>query len=268
MSPSRETQSDRTLHHPLAGKIALVTGGSRGIGAAIARRLSAGGARVAIVGRDLAALQAVAAELDGDPLVLTDDLSAPEGPVRTLNQVIDKLGSLDILVNSAGVARFGPSNALNTDDIEAVFDVNVRAPMLLSGAAAAKMAETGGGSIISISTALTVLGTPYSSLYSASKGAIDALTRALAAEWGSAGVRVNAIRPGVTRTEMVASITEDEALLAHYLRSVPLKRVGEPADIAATAYFLASDDGAYITGQIIDVAGGWSTTERSVVSVE
>jgi NAD(P)-dependent dehydrogenase (short-subunit alcohol dehydrogenase family) len=268
MTTVLETRSEEQVRKPLLGKTALVTGGSRGIGAAVARRLDAAGARVAVIGRDLAALESVAAGLEHNPLVLTDDLSAPEGAIRTLDQVLEEFGSIDVLVNCAGVARFGPSDAVSFEDIEVVLDVNVRAPMLLSGRAAASMAASGGGSIIHISTALAILGTPNSSLYSASKGAIDAFTRALAAEWGSAGVRVNAIRPGVTRTEMVASITGDEALLAHYLRSVPLKRVGEPADIAATVLFLASDDAAYITGQTIDVAGGWSTTEKSVVNVD
>ncbi|MFE4628757.1 SDR family NAD(P)-dependent oxidoreductase [Streptomyces mirabilis] len=253
---------------PLSGKTALVTGAGRGLGAAVAQLLSHAGAQVVLVGRTEATLKAAAASLPGETLVVPADLSSPDAPAQVLGQAIAVFGSVDILVNNAGVGHGAGSDELSSTDIDQVLALNLKATLLLAGAAAAHMAGNGGGSIISISSALSALGTPRASLYAASKGGVDAATRALAAEWGPHQVRVNAIRPAVTRSDMARSLIENEAMVTTYLKRVPMGRVGEAEDVARAALFFASPDSSYITGQILDVDGGWSTTAPSIFATE
>jgi NAD(P)-dependent dehydrogenase (short-subunit alcohol dehydrogenase family) len=255
-------QQETTL--PLRGRTAVVTGGSRGLGAAAARRLAHAGARVAVIGRDPRTLQAARAALPNDTVVLAVDLAEPDAPSAVLEWALTELGAIDVLVNNAGIIHYAASDSLDSAELDAVLALNVRAPLLLAGATAAHMARAGRGSIINISSALSNLGTPQNSVFAASKGAIDAATRALAAEWGPSGVRVNAIRPAVTRTDMAMPIISNEPIVATYLRGVPLGRVGEAEDIGEAVLFLASDAAAYITGQVINVDGGWGTTARSI----
>jgi NAD(P)-dependent dehydrogenase (short-subunit alcohol dehydrogenase family) len=249
---------------PLEGRAALVTGAGRGLGAAIARRLDAAGARVALVGRDRETLEAAAATLANEPVVLPADLAEPEAPHAVLADALAALGRLDVLVNNAGVAHGGPAHELDAAEVDGVLALNVRAPLLLAGAAAERMARSGGGSIINISSALARLGIPQNSVYAATKGAVEAATRALAAEWGPQGVRVNAIRPAVTRSDMSAPLLADPAVIGTYLTRVPLGSVGEAEDIAAAVQFLATDEAGYVTGQTLDVDGGWGATAPSI----
>jgi NAD(P)-dependent dehydrogenase (short-subunit alcohol dehydrogenase family) len=251
---------------PLTGKTVVVTGGGRGMGAAISRRLAAAGARVALVGRNKHRLQEVADGLPNDPLIVPADLGEPDAPLAVLDQVISALGTLDVLVNNAGLGHFGPSDQLTPPEVDQVLGLNVRAALLLAGHAAGRMARSGGGSIVTISSALSNRGNAMNSLYSASKGALDAATRALAAEWGPSGVRVNVVRPGITRTDMATDILDNPDMVATYRRSVPLDRVGEPADVAEAVLFLASPASSYITGQLLDVDGGWGATARSILA--
>ena len=249
---------------PLLGKTALVTGGARGLGEAISRRLASAGARVALVGRDKDRLAGLAAELPHEPVVIPADLAEPEAPLAALAAAIDALGRLDVLVNNAGISLGGPSHLLTAADVDRAFALNVRAGLLLAAHAAPHIAEAGGGSIVFISSALSNLGTPGAHLYAATKGALDAASKALAAEWGPSGVRVNSVRPGVTRTDMVASLVDNAAIQATYLKRVPLRRVGTPEDVAETVFFLSSPAGAYLTGLLVDVDGGWGATAPSV----
>jgi NAD(P)-dependent dehydrogenase (short-subunit alcohol dehydrogenase family) len=248
----------------LAGKSALITGGGRGIGAAIAGALSTAGARVALVGRTEATLKETADTLPGEAIVVAADLGEPAAPRWVVDRVAATFDGIDVLVNNAGIANGSASDELTAEAIDAVLALNVRAPLLLAGATAAGMARNGGGSIITISSALSQLGNTHSSVYAASKGAVDAATRALAAEWGASNVRVNAVRPGVTRSEMADAIVANDAIRTHYLKHVPLARVGETDNIAQAVLFLASDAAAYVTGQTIDVDGGWATTAPSI----
>jgi NAD(P)-dependent dehydrogenase (short-subunit alcohol dehydrogenase family) len=183
-------------------------------------------------------------------------------------RVVREFGRLDVLVNNAGVSHIGASNELTVEQLDAVWALNARAALLLQGKAAAHMARSGGGSIVNVSSVASALGTAQFSLYAASKGALDAATRALAAEWGPWGVRVNVVRPGVTRSEMSSMIVENEALRSNYLKQVPLRRVGEAEDVAEVVLFLSSPQASYLTGQMIDVDGGWSTTKRSIAGLE
>jgi NAD(P)-dependent dehydrogenase (short-subunit alcohol dehydrogenase family) len=256
------------LDAPLLGKTALVTGGARGLGEAISRRLASAGARVALVGRDKDRLAALAAELPHEPLVIPADLTEPDAPLAALATAIDEFGQLDVLVNNAGLSLGGPSHLLTAADVDRVFALNVRAGLLLAAHAAPHIAESGGGSIVFISSALSNRGTPGAHLYAATKGALDAASRALAAEWGPSGVRVNTVRPGVTRTDMVATLVADPAVQAAYLKRVPLRRVGTPEDVAETVFWLSSPAGEYLTGLRIDVDGGWGATAPSVRAAE
>lgn len=181
---------------------------------------------------------------------------------------LDALGRLDVLVNNAGLAHGGPSDELTPADLDAVLALNVRAPLLLAGAAAALMAANEeGGSIVSISSALARLGIPQNAVYAASKGAVEGATRSLAAEWGPAGVRVNAVRPAVTRSDMAAPLIDHPGMVETYLRRVPLGSVGEAEDIAAAVQFLATAEAGYVTGQVLDVDGGWGATAPSIFDV-
>ncbi len=248
---------------PLTGMTALVTGGGRGLGAAISERLARAGARVALVGRNHNSLAAWAERLPHDPIVVPADLSDPDVRTNVLDPVLRELGSLDVLVNNAGVVHFGASDSLTAQDVDALLAINVRAPLLLAGAVAAHMAGRGGGSIVNISSGLGEIGSANGSLYAASKGALDAFTRALAAEWGPRQVRVNAVRAGLIRSESAAFLTENEHLRRRYEQRVPLRRLAENQDVADAVLFLASPASAFITAQVLNVDGGSSTTTPS-----
>ena len=258
--------SSEQLTHPLTGKTVLVTGGGRGLGAAISRRVAAAGARVALVGRNKDRLQEVANGLPHDPLIVPADLGEPDAPLAVLDQVISVFGTLDVLVNNAGLGHVGSSDQLTPREVGQVLGLNARAALLLAGHAAGHMARSGGGSIVTISSALSNRGNPMNSLYSASKGALDAAARALAAEWGPSGVRVNVVRPAVTRSDMATDILDNPDMQATYRCSVPLGRVGEPADVAEAVLFLAAS--SYVTGQLLDLDGGWGATARSILAID
>jgi NAD(P)-dependent dehydrogenase (short-subunit alcohol dehydrogenase family) len=185
-----------------------------------------------------------------------------------VDRVVAAFDGIDVLVNNAGTADGSASDELTAEVIDAVLALNVRAPLLLAGATAARMAGNGGGSIITISSTMSQLGNTGTSVYAASKGAMDAATRALAAEWGASNVRVNSVRPAVTNSDMGEAIVSNDAIRTHYLKHVPLARVGEAEDIAQAVLFLASDAAAYVTGQSIDVDGGWATTAPSIFATE
>jgi NAD(P)-dependent dehydrogenase (short-subunit alcohol dehydrogenase family) len=256
--------TDEQILFPLRGKTALVTGGGRGIGAAISRRLARAGARVVIVGRDKATLDQLVTELGADAVAIAADLSSADVPAQVFAQAVREVGAIDVLVNNAGAAHFGASNTLVIADLDAIWALNVRAALILQGTAAEHMAGRGGGSIISISSALSGLGNPQTSLYAASKGALDSAGRALAVEWGAHNVRVNVLRPAVTRSDISAAIVTNDALRSTYEAQVPMGRVGEPEEVAEAALFLSSPASSYVTGQVIDIDGGWTTTKPSI----
>ncbi len=251
-----------TAAEPLLGRTALVTGASRGIGAAVARRLDAAGARVALAARSGGDLRAVAGALRHDPVVLEADLADAAAAAELASRAIGALGGrVDVLVGNAGVfAGAGPSGALTAGAVDELFAVNVRPALLLGGALAAHMAERGGGSIVNVSSAAATRGTPFAAAYTATKGALDAATRALAAEHGPAGVRVNAVLPGITETSMTGGLFGDPQAAAFYTGRVALGRMGRPEDVAEVVAFLASDAARYVTAQTIRVDGGWADT--------
>lgn len=235
----------------LSGKTALVTGASRGIGAAIARRLAGDGARViGTVHRSVAAAQALAS--DDAIQFVNADLAEPDGAQR-LADAID--GSIDILVNNAGIASFIPWGQNSAESIDREFAVNVRAPLLLTQALDQRIANDGRVIFLGSVVGQRAFADGALAAYAATKGALESLVRQLGGHFGKRNITVNAIAPGAIDTDMSSWIREEggEAQV-HSIQAI--KRIGQPQDIAAAVAFLASDDGRWLTGQTLQVSGG------------
>ncbi|CAN5478438.1 SDR family oxidoreductase [soil metagenome] len=246
----------------LEGKTALVTGSTSGIGRAIAERLAAEGARVVASGRDEARGAAAVDGIrlaGGEATFIAADLSGGVAVARELADAVTSHfgGTPDILVNNAGI--YPSSTTLTVDEamFDAVMTMNVKAPFFLTAALVPGMIERGSGAIVNIGSWIVTLGIPASSLYAASKAPIELLTRAWAAEFGPKGIRVNAVSPGVIRTEGNAPLGE---ILDAFTTATPAGRVGLPSEIAAAVAFLASDDAAYIHATVLQVDGGIAST--------
>ncbi|HLV81470.1 MAG TPA: 3-oxoacyl-ACP reductase family protein [Chthonomonadaceae bacterium] len=242
----------------LEDKAAVVTGASRGIGAAIARRLAAEGAQVLVnYHRSAEAAEKVVAGIEaagGRAFAAQADMADLAQIRRLFAAVRDRWGRLDILVNNAGVARFRPLEEIEADDYERQFAVNVRGVLFATQEAARLMAETG-GRIINISSGAAAAAPPGASVYSASKAAVETLTRVYAAELGPRGITVNAISPGLIQTDMLDAVIPAEARQTMIART-PLRRLGTPEEIADAVAFLASEEARFITGQVLAVSGG------------
>ena len=244
----------------LAGRTAVVTGASRGIGAATAIALDRAGARVAVSGRDEAALREVADGLVHQPVVLPADLEAATAPAALAVAALDALGSVDVLVNNAATAARLPTTELDAELIDRLYAVNVRAPLLLVAALLPSMIAAGRGSIINLSSVSSQVGTPRRAAYAASKGALDAATRSLAMEYGSAGIRVNAVAPGVVDTALWARNKAVPGVVEGIEAQTPLGRWAVASDIADVVVFLAADASRFVTGEIISADGGMART--------
>lgn len=245
----------------LANKVAIVTGASKGIGAAIAKAFAAQGAAVVVnYSSSKANADKVVQEITagrGKSIAMKADLSKPEEIEPFFAQAKNAFGRLDILVNNAGIYEFLPLEKLTTEHFHKLFDLNVLG-LLLASQAAVKHFDGAGGSIINISSLVSTFAVPESAVYSGTKGAVDAMTRSLAAELGPRGIRINAIRPGMVETEGTRSAGVVESDLRKQLEAqTPLRRIGQPQDIAGMAVFLASDDSSWITGETFVIAGGY-----------
>jgi len=245
---------------PLAGRTALVTGASRGIGAATARALAGAGARVALVARGRVALEAVASDLPHEPVVIGADLVDRDAPATVVHRALDALGGIDILVNNAAAAARLATVDTDAAVIDELLAVNVRAPLLLIGALVPSMIDRGSGSIVNLSSVSGLVGTPRRAAYAASKGALDAATRSLAIELGPSGIRVNSVAPGVVDTALWAKNKAIPGVVEGIERQTPLRRWAIPDDIADVVVFLASDAARFITGETISVDGGIART--------
>lgn len=245
----------------LEGKVAIVTGGGSGIGRAIATALAREGAQVAICGRDRNKLDAAAREIGSggeDCLAISADLGEPIEIDDLVSATVKRFNALHVLVNNAGVLLPGTAESLSYEAWEQTFATNVRAPWLLTRAVLPHLRKAGGGSIINIGSVLSTLGAPNRVAYAASKGAVLAMTRAMAVDHAAEKIRVNCICPGIVETEMVAAFNMDEAARKRRLAMHPLGRFGQPEDIAGLAVFLASDESSWITGAEYVVDGGYS----------
>jgi 3-oxoacyl-[acyl-carrier protein] reductase len=242
----------------LAGKVAVVTGASKGIGAGIARGLAEAGASVVVnYASDRAGADRVVAEVvggGGKAVAVQGDVSKAADVKRLFAEAVRAFGRLDILVNNAGVYKFGPFESLTEEEFHRHYDVNVLGP-ILAVQEALKHFGPEGGSVINISSVLGSAPWPQAALYSSTKAAIDNLTRGLALELAPRKVRVNAVAPGTTESEGTSDLFEGDEV-KKVIASTPLGRVGTPADIARVVVFLASDDSAWVTGEIIRASGG------------
>jgi 3-oxoacyl-[acyl-carrier protein] reductase len=245
----------------LAGKVAVVTGASKGIGAAIAKHLAAEGAQVVVnFASSKAAASNVVAEVTkagGKAVAVQGDLSNKDDIDRLFLETKKTFNRLDILVNNAGIYEFLPIENITEEHFHKQFNLNVLG-IILASQAAVKLFGPEGGSIINISSIVSTLPAPNGAVYSGTKGAVDAITRSLAAELGPRKIRVNAINPGMVETEGVhaAGIAGSE-MQKNVEAQTPLGRIGQPTDIAGAAVFLASPDSAWITGQTFVISGGY-----------
>jgi len=238
----------------LSGKTAVVTGGTRGIGHAIAQALAGAGAKVAICGRDGAKAEAAAAGVGGGVKGYACDVSDPAQLERLVESVERDLGPVDILVNNAGITKDNLLFRIGGDDWDAVLDTNLKGAFLLTKLAARGMIKRRWGRIINITSVVGLTGNKGQANYAASKAGLIGLTKSVAKELASRNVLVNAVAPGYVATEMTQAIS-DEARTA-LQAAIPLGRLGQGEDIAHAVLFLASDWASYITGQVLVVDGG------------
>ncbi len=244
----------------LTDKVAVVTGASKGIGASIARHLAAEGAAVVVnYASSKTGADRVVSEITttgGKAIAVQADMAKKTDIEQLFAETKKAFGRLDILVNNAGIYEFSPLENVTEEFFHKQFDLNVLG-LILATQAAARLFDSAGGSVINISSVVSTLGFPNASVYSATKGAVDAITRSLAKELGPRGIRVNAINPGMVDTEgtQSAGIAESE-MRKQVEAQTPLGRIGRPQDIAGAAVFLASPDSSWITGETLVISGG------------
>ena len=243
------------INFGLTGRVCIVTGGSQGIGEACIRRFARERAQVVIADIDDARGAALALEVNG--LYVRCDVGDKAQVDALVSQTIAKHGRIDVLVNNAGIFKAADFLDVTEADFDAVLRVNLKGAFLVGQAVAREMATTGGGSIINMSSVNGVLAIPNIASYNVSKGGINQLTRVMALALADYGIRVNAVAPGTIATELAAKavLTSDEAK-AKIMSRTPMKRLGQPAEIADTVAYLASDAASYITGEIVVVDGG------------
>lgn len=240
----------------LKGKTAIVTGGTRGIGLAIVKKYLENGANVALAGSRKESVDKALQQLsgyEGRVIGIWPDLCDPEAVAKAFAEVKERFGKVDILANNAGISSRTSLYDYTLDEFSKIMDLNVKAVFVCSQAAARIMKEHGGGVIINTSSMVGEYGQPSGCGYPTSKFAVNGLTRSLARELAKDQIRVNAVSPGVTRTDMVAALPQE--LVDRISAGIPLGRVGEPVDIANAYLYLASDSASYVTGVILRVDG-------------
>ncbi len=242
----------------LKGKVAVVTGGTRGIGYAIVKKYLEAGASVVLCGsREStanAALEKIKAEMpDADVSAMAPDLCDSASVEAAFKSVYEKYGRFDILANNAGISQHTLLTQYTDEEVDKILDVNIKAVFVCARAAARIMKENGGGCIINTSSVVSIYGQPSGCLYPTSKFAVNGLTKSLARELAKYNIRVNAVAPGVTRTDMVANLPDE--MIKPLIARIPMGRMCEPEDIANAYLFLSSELASYITGIVVPVDG-------------
>ena len=245
----------------LDGRKAIVAGGGRGIGRAIALAFAAEGADVAVIGRDPDTLTAVADEIRAAgrmAMGVSQDLTQVTEIPGLFDRLAAELGGLDILVNSAGVQITGPSTEVTEEQWDTTMDANLKSMFFSCQAAGRRFIDQGRGKIINLASTFSFVGFPEFAAYCSSKGGVALLTKTLAAEWAPSSVNVNAIAPTAVKTEMNAYLLDDPNFLDFFLPKVPAGRVGDPSDVAGAALFLAGTGSDFVNGHILLVDGGYT----------
>ncbi len=246
----------------LDGRVALITGGSKGLGAAMAEGLSEAGASVVVTSRHLdeceAAARRISEKTGGDVLALEGDVTQKEHARANVSAALDRFGQIDILINNAGTNVRTGTLELPLEEWRRVVEVNLTGPFLFGQAVLPTMAERGYGRVINLSSILGVVGLAARSPYTATKGGLLNMTRAWALEFAPYGITVNALCPGPFDTPMNRPLTQDKEAYAAFVSRIPLGRWGRLEEVASTAVFLASDASSYITGAAIMLDGGWT----------
>jgi NAD(P)-dependent dehydrogenase (short-subunit alcohol dehydrogenase family) len=242
----------------LTGKTAIITGGGSGIGKAIAIAFAREGAKVVIAGRESKKLDRAAAEIGGECLAVSADVSSAGDVQKLISAALERFEHINILVNNAAVLLPGTAESLSEEDFDQTFNINVRGLWLLSRAVLPHMRAAGGGSIINIASVLSLVGARNRVAYAASKGAVMAMTKAMALDHAAENIRVNCIAPGIVATEMVEKFNSDQAARRQREAMHPMGRFGQPEDVANAAVFLASDESRWTTGSVITIDGGYS----------
>jgi len=245
----------------LRDKVALVTGAGKGLGKSMALALSESGAHVVVVSLTLSEIEATAREIQengGKSLPIALDVTKEEDVVRMVETILREFQTIDILVNNVGTFIGGPLVELSLGDWHKMLEINLTSTYLCSKVVGKHMVEKQKGKIINTSSALGVFGARDSGAYCASKGGVIQLTKALAIEWAKYNINVNSIAPYALETDMTRTMLEDEKVKKAILSKIPLKRIGQPADLSGAVVFLASKASDYITGQVIFVDGGFS----------
>ena len=253
----------------LTDRTAVVTGAGSGIGREIALRFAAEGARVAVLDRSQAAGEAVVEVLVAagarEPVLAVVDVRSSVAVDEAIDHVAGAMGQIDVLVNCAGVREIGDAYTISAEEWENVIAINLSGTFYCCQSVARLMRETGGGSIVNLASVGGLIGLSHRPAYSAAKHGIVGLTKSLARDLASAGIRVNALCPGVIRTPMTEQYFSDDSFEQELAVSVPLARYGEASDVASAALYLASEMASYVTGVALPVDGGW-LAEKSFVS--
>ncbi len=246
----------------LDGRVALVTGGSRGLGRAMARALAGAGADLVLVARHAEALEQAAGEIRRDTgrrcLAVPADVTCDPEVRAMTEQAMEAFGRIDVLVNNAGINIRNPVLDQTEEEFRRVTDVNLVGPFLVARSVGRCMVQRRGGSVINVASMLGLVGLAGRPAYTAAKGALLQLTRTLALEWAPFGVRVNALCPGPFVTEINTVVLEDPQARAFFLERIPLGRWGRPEELGPAAVFLASDAGSFMTGAALVIDGGWT----------
>ena len=245
----------------LEGKVALISGGARGMGAEEAKLFAREGAKV-VIGDILEAegkqTEAEVNELGGECLFVKLDVTNEAEWEAAVAATVARFGKLDILVNNAGIFRGAKVEDTTTEEWDQVMDVNAKGVFLGTKLAIPEMRKAGGGSIVNISSVAGLVGNPFMSAYNASKGAVRIFTKSTAVQYAKEGIRANSIHPGVIETPMTQDVVNDPDFKEFRLAANPISRLGQPADIAYGALYLASDEASFVTGSELVIDGGWT----------